>query len=339
MDGPGYRFLCDKLKDGIIFYIIADLETGLPYHFINQERIFFTIYSDYEAAMAKCDELALNKRYAIPTHLETTGWAEQLWKRYRDLGVTYILLDNSVWVSISDLTATATYEGILSFNTPLRNPTLNAIMYCAIMYCYRQDVIADSCTYAMAALFWEALKNSKFYAPLRPSRALRPRETLNGNNFNMHYISLQDGRKAFLLFTDNEFKSIYTGNTNLKFEEHKVVNLFAYDDIFQLIFSERRLCAVINAYCGGFCITPESIEEFESISLNQSALQNNFDSKAKIISALDFNHWFFESLCMNLYTKMCDPGSHILFLINLWRHNVLLSYQQPVCDPGSQTLA
>lgn len=178
-----------------------------------------------------------------------------------------ILLDNSVWVSIFDLSATTTYEGILSINTPLRNPTLNAIMYC-----YRQDVIADSCTYAMAALFWETLKSSKFYAPLKPSRTLRPREALNIGSFNMHYISLQDSRKAFLLFTDNKFKSIYAGSMNLKSEEHKVVNLFACDDICKLIFSERGLYAVINAYCGGFCITSESIEEFESISLNPSVL-------------------------------------------------------------------
>ena len=32
LDGPGYRFLCDKQKQGISFYDLADTETAQPYN-------------------------------------------------------------------------------------------------------------------------------------------------------------------------------------------------------------------------------------------------------------------------------------------------------------------
>ena len=152
-------------------------------------------------AAAKCDEIAMTKRYTIPALLETSGWVDALWRRYRDLGATHVRLDDAVWVAIKDLASSATYEGIISFETPLRNPTLNSIMYC-----YRQDVQAECCTEAMVALFWETFKKSTFYAPLHPTRTLHPGESLNASNSDFHYVAINDGRKAFLLFTDDEFK-------------------------------------------------------------------------------------------------------------------------------------
>ena len=267
LDGSGYRFLCEKLKEGISFYVIADPDTGLPYYFVDAEHVFFNLYSTEEAASAKCDEIAMNKRYTIPALLETNGWADSLWKRYRDLGASHIRLDDAVWVRMGDLASVATYEGVLSPETPLRNPTLNAIMYC-----YRQDVKAECSTDAMTALFWETVKKSTFYAPLHPTQPLRPGEKLNSENSDFHYVDLQDGSKAFLLFTDNEFKLIYGTNMDLKAEDYKVVNLFLYDDILEFIASNPGLCAVINPCCGGFTISQDAISELDSITLNQAAL-------------------------------------------------------------------
>lgn len=58
LDGPGYRFLCDKLKEGISFYVVADPETGLPYYFADSNHVYFNLYSTEEMAAAKCDEIA-----------------------------------------------------------------------------------------------------------------------------------------------------------------------------------------------------------------------------------------------------------------------------------------
>lgn len=283
LDGPGYRFLCDKLKEGISFYILADSDTGLPYYFVDHQHVYFNIYSTEEAASLKCDEIAMSKHYAVPAYLETSGWADALWKRYRDLGATHVRLDDAVWAGMGDLAPAATYEGIISFKTPLRNPTLNSIMYC-----YRQDCMAENCTNAMAALFWETFKKSTFYAPLRPTRKLCPGESLNASNSDFHYTELDDGRKAFLLFTDNEFKLIYGTAAKLQPEEYKVVNVFNYDEIQEFFADVPGLCAVINAGCGGLSITPESIEEYESIALNQAALQKSTGNHAGIAPMTGF---------------------------------------------------
>ena len=52
------------------------------------------------------------------------GWVDALWRRYRDLGATHVRLDDAVWVAIKDLASSATYEGIISFETPevIRQP-------------------------------------------------------------------------------------------------------------------------------------------------------------------------------------------------------------------------
>ena len=112
LDGPGYRFLCDKLKEGISFYVVADPETGLPYYFADSNHVYFNLYSTEEMAAAKCDEIAMTKRYTIPALLETSGWVDALWRRYRDLGATHVRLDDAVWVAIKDLASSATYEEI-----------------------------------------------------------------------------------------------------------------------------------------------------------------------------------------------------------------------------------
>ena len=143
------------------------------------------------------------------------------------------------------------------------------------MYCYRQDVQAECCTEAMVALFWETFKKSTFYAPLHPTRTLHPGESLNASNSDFHYVTMNDGRKAFLLFTDDEFKKIYGTGARLKPEEYKVVNVFNYDEIREFFTDTPGLCAVVNAGCGGFSLTPESINEFESVALNQAALQRS----------------------------------------------------------------
>lgn len=278
LDSPGYRFLCEKLKEGTAFYVIAEPETGLPYYFTDSKHIFFNLYSTEEMASVKCNEIAISKRYTVPARLDTCGWADSLWKRYRDLGATHIRLDDAVWLSLKDLAPVATYEGVLSPKTPLRNPTLNSIMYC-----HRQDVEAECCSDALTALFWNTLKNSYFYAPLHPTRTLLPGESLDHSNSDFHYVALQDGRSALLLFTDNEFKLIYGGNAQLRPEEYKVVSLLTYDELQRILMDRPGLCLIINAGCGGFSVTPEAIEELDLIALNQEALQRSTQIQSRII--------------------------------------------------------
>ena len=210
MDGQGYRFLCSKLKEGVSFYVIASPTTTLPYVFVDHEHIYYNLYTTEEAAASKCDILAMDKHYAVPALLETAGWADILWRRYRDLGATHVRIDDAVWISIRDLTTVATYEGIINFETPLRNPTLNAVMYT-----YQQDYEAGTCTDALTALYWETFKKSLFYAPLRPTRSIKPGESLTSDNSDFHFVELEDGSTAFLLFTDDEFKRIYAESYGL----------------------------------------------------------------------------------------------------------------------------
>lgn len=98
---------------------------------------------------------------------------------------------------------------------------------------------------------------------------------MNNSNSDYHYVTLNDGRRAFLLFTDDEFKCIYGGTSQLNPEEYKVVSLFTYDDIREFFSDQPGLCAVINANCGSFSLTPELISEFDSVALNQAALQRS----------------------------------------------------------------
>jgi len=266
MDGQGYRFLCGKLKEGVSFYVIASPATTLPYFFADNEHIYFNLYTTEEMASSKCDSLAMDKRYTVPALLETEGWTSVLWRRYRDLGATHIRIDKAVWISISDLTTTATYEGIINYDTPLRNPTLNAIMYS-----YQQNYEAGACPDALTALYWETVKKSLFYAPLRPTRPIQPGETLNAGNSDFHYIELEDGSRAFLLFTDDDFKNIYAESYGLKPEEFKVVNLFNFNEIREFLASESGLCALVNHMAGNFVISTDLMDYYETISLNEAA--------------------------------------------------------------------
>lgn len=281
-DNPAYRFLCEKLSIGISLFVISEPETGLPYYFIDSQHVFFNVYSTREAATVKCRELAMNKRDTTPALIETSGWAAALWRRYRDLGATHIRLDDSVWVSLGDIVPMATYEGILSVNTPLRNPTLNSIMYC-----HRQDVEAECCTDALSALFWQTFKASKFYVLLRPIHAHSQGTISAKYNFVPHFLTLPDGRKAFLLFTDNEFKLIYGRCKNLSPNAYKIVALFNFDDIHHLVV-QLGYCALVNAFCGDFILAPDTINEFESILLNQSALNNRNTACSDVAPMVDF---------------------------------------------------
>lgn len=281
MDGQGYRFLCDKLKEGETFYVIASPTTTMPYFFVDNEHVYFNIYTTEELASARCDASAMDKHYAVPAPMETKGWAPALWRRYRDLGATHIRIDDAVWISIKDLAPTATYEGIINLGTPLRNPTLNSIMYF-----YQQSYEAGTCTDAVTALYWETLKKSLFYAPIRPTRPLHPGEALNEQNSDFHIMELEDGRNAILLFTDDDFKIVYGETYEMKPEEYKVVNVFDYEDILKYMRDNENMCALINHMMGNFLISPEMIDEFESISLNNAARSKNSAPKNYVAGAM-----------------------------------------------------
>lgn len=266
MKGQGYQFLCQKLMEGIKFWVITSPDTGMPYVFAVQDRVMFGLFSTPEQATSKCDELAMDNFITSAVELDTAGWAQQLLKRYRDLGATHLLLDDSVLVKMSDIAPTATYDGILNSQTPLRNSKLNPALYCLAQFS-AAGIEND----ALVAYFWNLMKESRLYVPKRPTRQLQPGEALTDQNSDFHYITLEDGQKAVLCFTDADFVSIYAEAAESPPEECSVAATPTYTDWKGFIDQSNGMAMVLNAGAGDFLFTQEMIRDYEVILLTQAA--------------------------------------------------------------------
>jgi len=266
MKGQGYQFLCQKLMEGIPFWVITAEDTGMPYVFAVDDRVMFGLFSTQAQAASKCDELAMSNFVTVPVYIDPQGWAQRLLKRYRDLGATHLLLDDSALVKISDIAPMASYDGIINPQTPLRNARLNAALYCLAQFS-----AAGIENNALVAYFWEVMKNSRLYAPKRPTRQLQPGEALTDQNSDFHYIILEDGKKAVLCFTDGEFVNIYAEVAELPSEDCSVASTPGHTDWKGFLDHNPGMGMVLNAGAGDFLFTQEIIREYELAVLNQSA--------------------------------------------------------------------
>jgi len=270
LEGPGYNFLCNKLKQGEKLYIVTAKANSMPFYFFNEEKIYFNLYDSESAAAAKGDELARNKFYTYPTEMNMGDYAPAIWKRYRDLGITHIRINDAVWVRVSDLAPICEYEGMLTPETPLRNPTLNAAIYTALQF-----MEADAATNELMAYMWETVKGSTFYAPIRATRPLRPGESLGPENSDFHFYVNEEGERALLIFTDDEAKLIYAQTEELRPEEIQVVYTPDWNDVMDYLRENPKIAVIINLHAGNMLLTEEIIEEYERNALNIAASGTN----------------------------------------------------------------
>jgi len=261
----GYLFLCEKLKDGPAFWVIAADTTEMPYVFAEKEKTYFAVFSSQDRALRRCDELAKEKFFTKPVSLALGTQVSRLWKRYRDLGATHIRIDEAVWIDMTDLTPAATYDGFLHFKAPLRNARLNAALYML-----EQRISAERCTDALQAYFWNLFKESHFYVPVRPTKKLSPGEALTPDNLSYHYTELADGSSALLAFTDGDFLDIYGKSQDLSREEYSAAVTAPMNELRQFM-EDNAVPVLINIGAGDFLFTAETFSEFERISLTQAA--------------------------------------------------------------------
>lgn len=52
MSGSEYQFLCDKLKAGEPFSIVVSKETGMPFFFVEEGKVYFSLYQTCRKAPA-----------------------------------------------------------------------------------------------------------------------------------------------------------------------------------------------------------------------------------------------------------------------------------------------
>lgn len=266
MGGAGYQFLCQKMREGVPFWVITSNDNQMPFIFTKENKVYFALYSALEMAEERCGRLEMDQYDTLAVSIDPSDWAAALWKRYRDLGATHVCFDDSVWIDMRDLAPVATYEGVLSSGTPLRNPSLHAALYCAA-----QDMAAGRCSDALSAYFWDMFKRSSFYFPLRPTRQLRPGESLNEYNSEYHFAALEDGSPVILGFTDGEFLRIYAAANQLEKEEISAVIISEYPDMKRYLDEHPGLSLLLNSGAGNFLFSQDTIGALEVLSLNQSA--------------------------------------------------------------------
>lgn len=160
----------------------------------------------------------------------------------------------------------ATYNGILNQQTPLRNALLNPALYC-----FAQFSAAGIENDALAAYFWNVLKDSQLYAPKKPTRQLQVGETLTDENSDFHYMTLDDGTTAVLCFTDGGFVDIYAEAAGLSAEDCSVAATPTYKDWKGFLDANPGMAMVLNAGAGDFLFTQDDIKSLEMTALNQSA--------------------------------------------------------------------
>lgn len=267
MTGQGYQYLCQKMREGIPFWVIASTTNNMPFVFAEGEKTYFSLYSTQSQAEQKCDELAMDKFYTQAAPLFPDGWAADLWKRYRDLGATFLRFDDTIWIDIRDLAPAATYDGLLNSKAPLRNALLNAALY-AMMQFVEADIECDS----VIAYFWRLFKERYLYVPVLPKEPLSSGQALDLTTTEYHIVTLQDGSQAFLAFTDIEAIRIYAMQYELSTAEYTAAYTPGFFDLKEFMMANPELPVIVNHCSGDFLFSLELFEHFELITLNQTAL-------------------------------------------------------------------
>ena len=268
--GPGYQFLCDKLKNGVNFWIIVSKRTKIPFYAVDDEKIYFSLYTSEDLANKKCDELAADNFYTEAVLFQKLHLVQELWRRYRDLGLTHLKLDGYIWVNILDLTHPASYDGFLSNQAPLRNARLNIALYYAMQH-FLENLPCDP----LLTYLWETLKESYFYVLVRPIENLKPGQVLSKENMDVHRLELEDGTYGFAVFTDNQFVSGYAAALGLSPEEYLAGFTPDFPSLVEYMQINHGLPAVVNPCFGSFVLSLDFFSELNTIALNQEAARQS----------------------------------------------------------------
>lgn len=272
MQGTGYRFLCERLREGESFYLIVSPYNNMPWYFPRDNKVMFCLYTDPQYAEQQCDLLAREKLRAAAIPMDLTGVAGQVWKRYRDLGCTHLLIDDSVYVAMSDLVSPASYDGFINAKAPLRNERLNAALYTLLQY---EDNDLDH--QALQGYFWDVFRQSRLYVPIKPLRQLHTGELLTTDNSDYHFIDLENGSRGLLAFTDGYFLQMFADMEGLTPDQYTANVVCTYESLLEYMQAYPEQCVVLNCGMGNFVLDLENIEKFDTLSLN-SAAQNAADA-------------------------------------------------------------
>lgn len=269
--GKGYDFLRNKLLSGTPFWAVLCNASNVPFFFTDEDKVYFSIYTSEELTSQKCDELAMNNLYCTPSYVEIGARAPEMMKRYRDLGINYLFVNDSVWVAISDLAPAATYDGMLTPQTPLRNAALNAALYTTIQY-----VAAEISCDALLAYFWDIFLKSHVIVPVFPNEDLLPSQALTPENTTPHLLETEDGKRYLAAFTDPEFLAIYAEENGFEQRDYTAVFTPTYADLREYLDVNPDVSGfIINNGRGDFLVDDEIVKEFELIALNENAKGGN----------------------------------------------------------------
>lgn len=271
MQGSGYRFLCDKLREGEVLYLTVSPFNNMPWFFPKDDRVLFHLYTDPLLAEQQCDLLAREKLQSAVINLDLTGIADHVWRRYRDLGATHLLIDDSIYVAMSDLTPPASYDGFINPKAPLRNDRLNAALYTLLQY-ENNDLSHP----ALKGYFWDVFKQSRLYIPLKPLRQLQPGEILTADNSAYHYADFEGGMRGLLVFTDAYFVELYANLEGLTPDQYTANVVCTYDTLLEYMLDNRDEGVILNYGAGNFPLDLDSVDEFDSLALTAAA-QNAAD--------------------------------------------------------------
>ena len=271
MSGQGYDFLCLKLKAGVPFWTVYSDENLVPFIATDTERnyIYFPLFSTQEQADDFVQTLLQDNLRFHPQLVYTGSNADNLWLCYRDLGITHVRFDDTIWVDIKDLAPTATYDGFLNLKLPIRNAALNASLYYMLEYMDAGINFDES-----IACFWKVLQASYFYVPLRPRTALRKGEAITSENSDFHYKDNPESHKikeSILAFTDKNFLEMYAAIEHLKPEDYTAAYTPSFADLKEFMKLHPDYSIMLNTYAGSLILTLEFFEEMETIALNIDA--------------------------------------------------------------------
>ena len=268
MNGKGYDFLCDKLKNGERFWGIYSDENCVPFISIDEETnyVYFSLFSSPEQAEQFTLQLAANDFRTAVVEINTDV-NKNVWLQYRDLGISHLRFDDAIWISIADLAPKATYDGMLNAKLPIRNERLNMALYYMLQF-IDADIRFDN----SVAYFWRLLQESFFYVPIRPLTPLKKGEALKPENSDYHHATTNDGEDAILAFTDQQFLESYALQNHLKPEDYTAAYTPDFEHLKKFMEDTPDVPIILNTCHGSLTLTLDLFEEMERISLNQAAV-------------------------------------------------------------------
>lgn len=271
MTGQGYEFLCSKLKSGVPFWSIYSDENLVPFIAVDEQNnyIYFQLFSTKEQATEYAHTLQNNNYKFNPVQVNAGANINNLWLRYRDLGITHVRFDDAIWIDIKDLAPAATYDGMLNPKLPIRNTRLNTALYYMLEHLDAGVTFDESIAY-----FWRVLQESYLYIPMKPKTGLKKGEALTAENSDFHYKdnpSSQKNQESILAFTDKNFLELYASIDNLKPEDYTAAYTPDFANLKAFMEQNPEYSIMLNAYSGSLILTLDFFEEMETIALNIDA--------------------------------------------------------------------